>query len=185
MQLCLCCVILCARVCVCVHCTPVYLDGVEKLRLLTVATKWQVGVKFIFPLFYCKYSSGLQGTQSTLESENTGGYLKAEPERGGWWWGWDEAWKCDLLSNCHNATLVLISAFSKRLQHLYDEIPAYWWIKTLYTHHKTFPLKHLFIALPQGEVCEENSSILRFTHVCRDWTHFVLCNKWLSFCLNH
>ena len=73
----------CVHVSACVlHTSTHHCSRVEWLNLLTVMTRWRVRA-FIFPLFYCKYSSGLQGNacRSPSESENTGRHL--EGRRGG------------------------------------------------------------------------------------------------------
>ena len=106
----------CVHVSACVlHTSTHHCSRVEWLNLLTVMTRWRVRA-FIFPLFYCKYSSGLQGNacRSPSESENTGRHL--EGRRGGGEEGRkggreDEACKRSASSNSQDATRMERSAF--------------------------------------------------------------------------
>lgn len=94
----------CVCVCVCtVHQPPPPpppITGAERLDLLTVMTRWQVTAEFIFPLFYCKYSSGLQRTYAARTR-------KVKTQAGTWekkkTGGEDEACKCSAPSNSHDA----------------------------------------------------------------------------------
>lgn len=72
----------------CVLYTGPPMAGAERPSLLTVMTRWQVKAEFIFPLFYRKYSSGLQRTCSarTQKVKTQAGTWKKKREgrRGGW-----------------------------------------------------------------------------------------------------
>ena len=147
----------CVHVSACVpHTSTHHCSKVERPDLLTVMTRWRVKA-FIFPLFYCKYSLGLQGNarRSRSDSENTGRHLEGRRRGGG---GEDEACKRSASSNSQDATrmerLAFLAAGSMVGFQLYRAFSATlrggWKILTRHTHHKICYSNAFFIALPAG-----------------------------------
>lgn len=183
----------CAHVSVYVYVCTVHqppLARVEKLSLLTVMTRWQVKVKFIFPLFYRKYSLGPQRTHSALRKWK---HRRAPGSKAG---GGEKGMRRENVLSCQTATMQLLSQFQHFWQtpncSTYDWISAYWafsvrWIKilTLYTHHKIFPLNTFYCTSchPPETLAFLSSFILRFILFFAGTE--TLYFRWLSFCLNH